>query len=128
VRTLVTGGGYGDYGFPQCPYYCNQYWWKLGGDYTECYGNSIGDSSRALAIDINEHELHGGWDCVNGDFGCQNNLYVGGLIKAGGTIETTDGFIADGRPGLDMEDIYYWNGTEYIGPYDMVKGIVVAAD
>ena len=122
------GGGGGGGGWGYCPFYCNQYWWKLGGDHTECFGNSIGDSSRALAIDLDSHELYGSWDCINGDFGCDGNVYVDGLIKAGGTIETTDGFIADGRPGLDMEDIYFWNGTEHIGPYDLVKGIVVAAD
>lgn len=51
--------------------------WVKGGDYSDCYGSSIGDSGGNLAIDLDTHTLAGDWNVAS-------NLDVGGDLEVGG--------------------------------------------
>lgn len=58
-----SGGVSGDY-------------WESGGDLSTCYGESIGNSSKAKVVDLDSRQLEGTWT-THGNHSVTSNLSVG---------------------------------------------------
>lgn len=69
-------------------------YWVQGGNYTNCYGASIGNSSKVKTIDIDNRDFIGGWDAdsfvvnetldVFDDCGFWSNVKVAGCLEVDG--------------------------------------------
>lgn len=67
----------------------SDYFWKLGGGETECYGNTIGDSGKTPAIDLDGRTLLGsGLWSAEGDFSASGDLNTSNTVHAG-TVDAT---------------------------------------
>lgn len=71
-------------------------YWPQGGSYANCYGASIGNSSKVKTIDIDNRDFIGGWDAdsfvvnetldVFDDCGFWSDVYALGDVGIGGNL------------------------------------------
>lgn len=79
--------------------------WRRGGDNTTNYGASIGDSSAAKRIDLDNRALHGDWET-------DGKVKVGGALEVVGSVAFHDNGIRVNGELLTLRDLNI-DGTRY---------------
>jgi len=125
-------------------------YWRLGGDYTSCYGSSIGKTASTIAIDLSYLTLKGGWAC-DSDFSVVGMLAVEeiGPDTAHVTVNTSslfllgnwacsgdftvDGVLSTSTSYINAKTSYCVEGTQVVGPRgaavaDASGGLIVDAE
>ena len=94
----------------------SDYFWKLGGGATECYGAAIGNSQKTGVVDLDGQELVGSW-IVEEDLDVRRSANVDGTLTVSGNANL--GTVATGP--LDVGGTFRVAGDVY-GPANVTIG------
>lgn len=87
----------------------NLLYWPRGSDYTECYGESIGNNVAAAVIDLDNQQLvNGPWDVADdseADGAAGGALAVTGGIDAGENVYALGGFQIDSNNVWNLSNL-----------------------